>query len=74
MANPVPYKDLFDIDGLNNAIVECNKQADKFSEAAVEDFKRIDNAIEATKKAITELNTSMGSPTLKLIDEIANSL
>lgn len=69
MANPVPYNQLFDIDGLNAAIRECEGTADEFSAAVTEDFKRINNSVQAIKKSIEALNASMGSRTIKLVDE-----
>lgn len=69
MANPVPYQQLFDIDGLNAAIRECEGTADEFSAAVTEDFKRINTSVQAIKKSIEALNASMGSRTIKLVDE-----
>jgi hypothetical protein len=69
MANPVPYQQLFDIDGLNAAIRDCEATADQFSTAVIADFKRINTSVNAATKAIEALNASMGSRTIKLIDE-----
>jgi len=69
MANPVPYQQLFDIDGLNAAIRECEGTADEFSAAVTEDFKRINASVQAIKKSIEALNASMGQRTIKLVDE-----
>lgn len=69
MANPVPYQQLFDIDGLNAAIRECEGAADQFSAAVTEDFKRINTVVQALKKSIESLNETLGSKTIKLIDD-----
>lgn len=69
MANPVPYQQLFDIDGLNAAIRDCEGAADEFSAAVTEDFKRINTSVQAIKKSIEALNTAMGARTIKLVDE-----
>lgn len=69
MANPVPYQQLFDIDGLNAAIRECEGTADQFSAAVTEDFKRINTSVQAIKKSIEALNATMGQRTIKLVDE-----
>lgn len=69
MANPVPYQQLFDIDGLNAAIRECEGTANEFSVAVTEDFKRINNSVQALRKSIEALNAAMGSRTIKLVDE-----
>jgi tape measure domain-containing protein len=69
MANPVPYQQLFDIDGLNAAITECEGTADQFSAAVTEDFKRINTSVQAIRKSIEALNVSMGQRTIKLVDE-----
>lgn len=69
MPNPVPYQQLFDIDGLKQAIKDAETASDEFSSSVTQDFQRTQGAAAALKKELAEINALMNGKTIKLTDD-----
>jgi tape measure domain-containing protein len=70
MGNPIPYNQLFDIDGLNLAIKDAEASSNQFGTAVKEDFKRSQAAAASLRKELEKLNAILQKP-IKLTDESA---
>lgn len=69
MANPIPYNQLFDIDGLKLAIQQAEAASTEFNIEATEGFKRTQTSVSALKKELADINSLMNGKTIVLADE-----
>lgn len=67
--NPIPYNQLFDIDGLKLAIKDAESSSNEFSASVTEDFKKSQGAAAALKKELADINALMNGKTIRLTDE-----
>lgn len=66
--NPIPYNNLFDIDGLRQAVIEADATIAQFDKNASEGFDILNAQVVNLKKELQGLGVTLNQP-IKLIDD-----